>query len=138
MISILITKGESHRKYEPPPEMGINRKIVPMDEVTKPKKSTFFAPSLNVVVGSLEGRNQNASKAFKTPNGANIQNNPLHVDRSTKAAARNGPVTLPNPIILPIIPWYLPRSSSVTTSDVIIMARFVIPPVPIPATPRKT
>ena len=56
MTSILITMGESHSKYDPPPEMGMRRKMMPTDEAKTPRKSMrlilVFSPSLRALLGT--------------------------------------------------------------------------------------
>ena len=90
----------------------------------------------------------------RTTKGQMHQNMPLHVEFSTNAAAKKGPIVFPSPTQEPNMPWYLregrqhnllgiddfthfPRFSSVTISDTIIIASAVIPPFPTPEIPRK-
>lgn len=98
-------------------------------------------------------------KATITPeraaNGQIHQKSPLQVDRSTNAAAKNGPMAFPIPTQEPRMPWYLesdqhnsqdrklphqthlPRFSKETMSETIIMVKAVMPPFPTPEIPRK-
>ena len=39
IVSMLMTIAESQGKYDPPPEMGINKKMIPTDDASVPRKS---------------------------------------------------------------------------------------------------
>ena len=60
------------------------------------------------------------------------------VDCCVNVVAMKRPAILPRPMKEPRIPWYLLRSFSVTTSDTMIIARAVTPPLATPTRPRKT
>ncbi len=48
----------------------------------------------------------------RTASGHMHQNRPLHVEFSTKAAAKKGPIVFPKPTQDPKIPWYLGKPSA--------------------------
>ena len=37
IVNMLMTSAEFHGKYEPPPEIGIRRKMIPIDEDRQPR-----------------------------------------------------------------------------------------------------
>lgn len=137
MTSILITMGESHGKYEPPPEIGIKRKMIPIDDASTPNQSIRATFPQKLPFPALFGIRKYPMTAEHAASGEISQKKPRHVDRMMKAAAMNGPMTFPKPNAAPSIPWYFPRLSNVTISETMIMVREVTPPPAIPAKPRK-
>lgn len=103
----------------------------------------------------LTRRNNNRMRAATPPVGRLIQKHHLQEAWSASAPPTSGPTTLAMPQVAPMRPPYFPRSSSeagtwsgmvkayslrssLLISEVIICTIWMIPPPPIPCTPRPT
>ena len=104
MTSILITMGESQVKYDPPPEIGIRRNMIPIDEASTPYQSIRPMFFRNRSLFALFGIKKYPTTADSAAKGEIIQKKPRHVERIMNAAAMNGPIMFPKPSDAPNMP----------------------------------
>lgn len=104
IMSIVITIGESHGKYDPPPEIGMRRKMIPIDDARTPDQSIRPMFSRKRSFRALFGIRKYPTTADSAARGEIIQKKPRHVERIMKAAAMNGPMIFPRPRDPPRMP----------------------------------
>ncbi len=70
ITSMLMTIGESQRKYEPPPLIGISTRMTAAEAVRMPAKSILRTFSRKPPLGGFDGSRYAATPPTTTPSGA--------------------------------------------------------------------